>query len=184
MVTSSESIVSSGNYWSVSRITFLCLVCLAPTIALIPTVSSLVLPAEFRPYEDISISSTSQLNCNGSLARLAQWTISSCSLNCSFPLQFDASVVQTNSSELFIPATTLSYGVYELTLTVRMVLWPQLASSLSTYVKIVQSPLIVNLVPLGTMMVTRGDRQNLILDPGSFSVDPDIDFFDASVSNE
>lgn len=99
-------------------------------------------------------------------------------------MQLNASVVQTNTSELFIPATTLSYGTYELTLTVRMVLWPLLASSSSTYVKIVQSALSVNLVQLGTTMVTRGDQQNLILNPGSFSVDPDSDSFDASVSHE
>jgi hypothetical protein len=99
-------------------------------------------------------------------------------------VQLDPNVVQTNTGELFIPAATLSYGVYELTLTVRMALWPLLVSSLSTYVKIVQSSIIVNLVPLGTTMVTRGDRQNVILDPGSFSVDPDSGLFDANVSDE
>jgi hypothetical protein len=99
-------------------------------------------------------------------------------------MHFDPSVVRTNTGELFIPGKTLSCGVYELTSTVRMVLGPQLVSSLSTYVEIVQSPIIVNLIPLGTMMVTRGDRQTLILDPGSFSVDPDSDFLNASVSDE
>ena len=163
---------------------FLCPVCLSPVIVLIPTVSPLPLPAEFQPYEEIFISSTIRLNCNGSLARLAQWTIRNCSSICSSPMQIDASVVQTNTSELFIPARTLSYGLYQLTLTVSMVLGPQLVSSISTYVKIVQSTIIVRPVPLGTTLVTRGERQNLILDPGSYSVDPDSDSFDASVSHE
>jgi hypothetical protein len=91
--------------------------------------------------------------------------------------------VLTTFSELYIPARTLAYGIYELELTVTMKASSNLISSLSAYVKITPSGITANLVQFGTSTITRGHQQNLTLDPGTFSVDPDGYEFNASVRN-
>ncbi|CAF4317217.1 unnamed protein product, partial [Adineta steineri] len=91
-----------------------------------------------------------QFNCDGSLLTTTKWTIKNCT---STRCSFEILLnekVMTTYSELYIPSRTLAYGVYQLTLT------------------------------LGTSMITRGDQQDLLLDPGTFSVDPDEDTFDAT----
>ena len=56
-----------------------------------------------------------------------------------------------------------------------------LISSSSAFVKIIPSGIIVNLIELGTSMITCGNQQELKLDPGSYSFDPDGYTFDANV---
>jgi hypothetical protein len=89
----------------------------------------------------------------------------------------------TTFSELYIPSKTLQYGNYELKLTVTMVNFPRVRSSSSVYVRITQSGIVANLIQLGTSMITRGYQQDLIFDPGTYSIDPDENIFNASVSN-
>lgn len=88
----------------------------------------------------------------------------------------------TTSDELFIPAKTLSYGTYQLTLTVSMVAAPELTSSVSAYVKIIATNISANLLAYGTSMITLGYQEDLFLDPGIYSVDPDSTVFNATVS--
>ena len=57
----------------------------------------------------------------------------------------------------------------------------QLVTSAVTYVKIIPSPVTVNLIQLGPSVITHGQQQTLILDPGSYSIDPDSDLFNTSV---
>jgi hypothetical protein len=83
---------------------------------------------------------------------------------------------------LYIPAKTLSYGIYELTLTVTMVDSPSLTTSSSIYVQITPSNILANLLQYGTSMITSGHEQDLKFDPGVYSVDPDENVFNASVS--
>ena len=90
--------------------------------------------------------------------------------------------VTTTFSELFIPAQSLAYGIYELKLTVAMTAVSNLTSSASTYVNIIPSSIQANLLQFGTSMITQGHQQNLTLDPGKFSIDPDTTTFNASVS--
>lgn len=59
---------------------------------------------------------------------------------------------------------------------------PNLTSSSFTYITIVPSNITASLVQLGTLMITRGRQQELILDPGAFSIDHDETTFDSSVS--
>ncbi|CAF0948798.1 unnamed protein product [Adineta steineri] len=121
-----------------------------------------------------------QFNCDDSLSKTMKWTINNCtSTSCSFEIVLNEKVM-TTYSELYIPARTLDYGVYQLTLTVTMIDSPNLKSSSSVYVRITATGITANLVQLGTSMVTRGDQQDLLLDPGTFSVDPDEDTFDAT----
>jgi hypothetical protein len=112
---------------------------------------------------------------------ITTWTITNCTSVCSFQTQAGQSVI-TTLSELFIPAQTLAYGIYELQLTVAMVASPALTSSASVYVEIIPSSILVNLVQFGTSAITSGQQTDLILNPGTFSVDPDSTTFNASVS--
>jgi hypothetical protein len=111
-----------------------------------------------------------------------KWTINNCTLNCSYQLPNDQTII-TTFSELYIPARTLLYGTYELKLTIKMTILPNLISSASAYVKITPSGITANLVPFGTSMITRGHQQDLILNPGTYSVDLDGNTFNASVSH-
>jgi hypothetical protein len=88
----------------------------------------------------------------------------------------------TTSSELYLPARTLPYGIYEIKLTATMSVSPSLTSSASAYVTITPSGITANLVQFGTSLITSGHQQDLILDPGTFSVDNDGNVFNASVS--
>jgi hypothetical protein len=91
-------------------------------------------------------------------------------------------MILTTLSELNIPARTLPYGIYEIQLTVSMTnsLW--LTTSSFVYVQITPSDITANLVQLGTSMITSGYQQDLHLDPGLYSVDPDENTFNSSVS--
>jgi len=156
--------------------------CFAPIITLIPSALSLTTSIQFLRSQDFSIVSNIELNCNTSLLTNIKWTITNCNIStCSSQVQVDQSVI-TTLSELFIAAKTLAYGTYELKLTVTMSAVPNLTSSAWTYVKITASSIQANLLQFGTSMITQGYQQNLALDPGTFSVDPDAATFNASVS--
>ncbi|CAF0859705.1 unnamed protein product [Rotaria sordida] len=154
--------------------------CFSPTLILIPGQSSLASPLQYRRSQDFSIISILQFNCGGSLSTIIQWTIKNCTTtSCLFPIRLSEKVM-TTFSELYIPSRTLAYGTYELTLTVTMVDSPTLKSTSSAYVRITASGITANLVQLGTSVITRGNQQDLLLDPGTFSVDPDEDSFDVT----
>jgi hypothetical protein len=155
--------------------------CFPPIIILIPSTSSLLSPLQFRRSQDFYISSYLQLNCNSSLSTITKWTISNCTSLCSSQIQIEQIII-TTSSELYIPARTLPYGTYQLTLTVAMTSALHLTATASAYVTITPSGITANLVQFGTSMITRGHQQNLILDPGTYSVDPDATVFNSSVS--
>ena len=55
-------------------------------------------------------------------------------------------------------------------------------STVSAYVKITPSGITANLIQYGTSTITLGYEQDLILDPGTYSVDLDGTAFNASVS--
>ena len=153
-----------------------------PIITLTPSAPSVSSPLLFRRSQDVSISSYLQLQCNPSLSAIIQWTMVQCAPICSSPaLQLPSSIV-TTLSELFLPARTLEYGTYQVTLNVSMSVAPQLATVASVHVTIAPTPIIPNLMPFGTSMVAHGYAQNLFLDPGTNSFDPDADTFNASVS--
>ena len=148
-----------------------------------PGVSSFSSPLIFRRSQDLSISSYLQLQCNASLATLIQWNAYQCSpIWSNFSLQLPASVI-TTVSELYLPALTLDYGTYLLTLTVAMAAAPQQISTASVYASITPSTITANLMPFGTSMITHGRGKDLLLDPGTYSVDPDAESFNASVSH-
>ena len=81
---------------------------------------------------------------------------------------------------MYIPSNTLQYGIYQLELRVTTIDNSSLTNSSSVYVEISPSGVTANLVPLGTSVVTSGDQQNLILNPGNYSKDPDGFEFNSS----
>lgn len=155
--------------------------CYSPVITLIPGQSTLTSPVQYQRSRDFSITSTVQLNCNGSLSTTTKWTIKNCtSISCLTTITLDQRVI-TTLSELYIPPKILPYGTYELKLTVAMSDFPNVTSSSTVYVQIISTGVIANLLQMGTSMISRGSQQDLSLDPGRYSIDLDEDSFDPSV---
>ena len=157
--------------------------CVAPTITLIPSTSSIGSPLQYRRNQDFFISSRIELKCNKSLSTITEWTIKNCTSVCSTPIITDPSIIKT-FAEIYIPSRTLPYGTYELELRVNMASVANAISFQSAYVQINPSGVTANLVPYGTSMITRGHKQDLILNPGLYSVDRDGNAFNASVRDE
>ncbi|UJR16214.1 hypothetical protein I4U23_003124 [Adineta vaga] len=89
---------------------------------------------------------------------------------------FDTTILEEETTAS--KAKTLTYGIYQLVLTVKMAAASHLSSSTSTFIKITPSAITANLIQFGTSMITRGYQQQFTLDPGSFSLDPDALTFD------
>jgi len=155
--------------------------CYSPNVTLIPGESTLSSPIQFHRSQDFYIVSIIKLNCNNSLSTITQWTVKNCISNCSNQIQLDPTII-TTLSELYIPARILAYGIYELKLTVTMTNYRWLTTSSTVYVQIIPSSIIANIVQLGTSMITSGHDQDLKLDPGTYSVDPDENVFNSSVN--
>lgn len=153
--------------------------CSSATITLMPSAPTFGAPLFFRRSRDFSIVSLISFNCNSSVSMSMQWMIKNCTLSCSYLVRPGPTVV-TTASELYIPARTLAYGLFELQITVNVSRWLLVSS---VYVEITPSNITANLVRYGTSMIVCGDKQDLQLDPGSYSVDPDQDTFNASVGS-
>jgi hypothetical protein len=157
--------------------------CLRAVISLVPYNPNITVPMKIKRSEDWSISSSLKLYCSKSLVTIEKWTVQAC-LNplCSVQEQLNQSLPSTALGELYIPARTLKYGLYQMNLIVTMQAAPQWVSSAITYVKIIPSPITVRLVQFGPAMITRGQQQILTLDPGRFSIDPDEANFSSNVN--
>ena len=138
-------------------------------------------PLQVPKSEDFYITTLLQLECSESLEIETKWTIYSCTVNCSIQAYIGGSSIDTTFSELFIPARTLSYGLYKFKLEVSMVISPDIFSSKSCYVKINPTGITANLVKYGTSWITSGQDYDLTLDPGTHSNNPDETKFNASV---
>ena len=148
-----------------------------------PSNPSSTYPLQFQRSQDLYIISSLQLNCDTSLSMIMKWTINKCSSTCSSEIQLDQTIITTRS-ELFIPPQTLPYGTYKFTLAVTMLASLNSSSSASVYVTINPSGIIANLFQFGISMIVHGYQQDLTLNPGAFSVDPDAVTFNASVKND
>ena len=79
------------------------------------------------------------------------------------------------AKNIFIPAGILDYGPHRFTFTVRMVMYPAMVDSRTTFINITHSNVTANLVEFGTSIITNSYNKPLDLDPGSHSEDPDMD---------
>ena len=113
------------------------------------------------------------------MSTIQKWSIKNSTNNNFSEIEFDKKIL-TSRSELYIPSNALQYGIYQLELRVTTIDNPNLTNSSSVYVEISSSGVTANLVPLGTSVVTSGDQQNLILNPGNYSKDPDGFEFNSS----
>jgi len=111
-----------------------------------------------------------------------QWSIYNCTPNGSIELSTKNNNIEANTGEIFIPARMLIYGVYEFRITIRMSIDGRLVTIQSAFVRINPSGITANLVQFGTSSVTSGEEKDLILDPGVYSINPDENSFNASVS--
>ncbi|CAF1074084.1 unnamed protein product [Adineta steineri] len=153
--------------------------CFSPTVTLIPGSSTLLTPVEFQRSRDFYIVSIIEFNCADSLLINTQWKIKSCNTNCSNAIQVGSSII-TTSSELYIPEQTLPLGIYELELTVKIINMSNLTTTTSVYVEIIPTLIKVNLIQYATSMITHGYEENLLIDPGTYTVDPDEDTFNTT----
>ncbi|CAF1272127.1 unnamed protein product [Adineta ricciae] len=144
--------------------------CLLSAITLIPAISSVSLAVEFHRNEDFYISSTIDINCNNSMLMTMEWTVKTCTPNCLHVIQIDESI-GTTFSEIYFPPRSLPYGIYKLELTITANTSSQSTNTAFTFVKIIPSDIQVNLIRLGTSMITHNYQQDLKLDPGTYSID-------------
>ncbi|CAF1336506.1 unnamed protein product [Adineta steineri] len=152
---------------------------MSPNITFIGNLSTFASPLQYRRSENVYIIPYLQLNCSASLSTIIKWTIKQCSSNCLTEIELDESI-STAGIDLYIPENTLLYGTYELKLTVTMKVSPNMSSTTFTYIEIIPSSIIANLIQYGTSMIVRGYQQNLTLNPGEYSVDPDTIIFNTS----
>ena len=151
MITTSTSIANRSNDSKISFILehWIFQHVFSPIITLIPGTSSFFSPIQFRRNQDFSISSNLELKCNSSLSTNIKWTVSNCS---SVLFQWN-SIGSKQSLQQLMNSTfqheTLPYGIYQLNLTVSMLIPSSLTSTASAYIRITASGITVNLVPLG-----------------------------------
>ncbi|CAF1188688.1 unnamed protein product, partial [Adineta ricciae] len=151
----------------------------SPNVTIVPTASRLSSPLQVRRSQNFYFVSLITLGCSQLFSISTSWTITYCTSTCSKQVQINGTIL-TTYSDLYIPAQALSYGIYKFELTVTMVDMPSLQTTSSVYVHIIPSAVTANLIQYGTSMVTIGYNQDLLLDPGSFSVDLDESYFNAT----
>jgi hypothetical protein len=139
-------------------------------------------PLQIRRSQDFYVSALVELNCINSSNVQTGWLILNCTLNCSVPANLNP-LIELSPNEVFIAARGLTYGRYEIKFTATIRDSPHLTSSLSAFVKINPTGITANLVQNGTSAVTSGQNQELVLDPGYYSINPDEESFNASVSH-
>lgn len=180
LITSSVPSLKLFFSHSIEFILFI-LDCSVASIGLIPS-SSRGAPLTFRSNQDIFISSDSQIDCSQTLSLTRKWTIRNWSAICSNTTENFPSI-ETTYNTLFIPARTLSNGIYELNLIVYITDIPDVYSSAFVYIEIIHSSLITNLISADTWRITQDAQKDLLLDPGQFSFDRDRITFDTDVNH-
>lgn len=124
------------------------------------------MPWKFRRNENLYISSEIEVACSQSVPIITEWTI----VNYLNENELNQSV-EMSQPDLFIPAQTLSYGLYKVELTVAMMDDPSVNSSSVLYIEISRSTIDVSLIAFDTSMIRHDYRDDLVLDPGRFSFD-------------
>lgn len=157
--------------------------CKSIMISLVPGATTRESRLQVRRSQDFYISADVKRFCARTPPVTSAWTMSNCSAsNCTSMMLIQK--IHSKPSELYIPPRTLDYGIYAFNLTVVILDDNNITASEVSYVEVSVSGITANLVPLGTSMVTHGRQQNLTLDPGSYSADPDREDekFDPNVS--
>lgn len=137
---------------------------------------SLKYPLKYELNQDISLNSETEIDCQNSYALQRLWTIARCNISTNscaiINLQSD---IRLADSELIISAKRLSLGIYKIELTAQLITTSDTYVSSSTvYIQIIPSSLVYVFVTKSkTTVMTIGKNQDLLLEPGSYSVDGD-----------
>ncbi|CAM4846598.1 unnamed protein product, partial [Rotaria magnacalcarata] len=156
--------------------------CSPPSVRLAMELNSLLHPTKVRRNGEFYISAYIELFCIKSIEAVSQWTIINCTTSCSSAMSLNHPII-TTFSEIYIPAKKLEYGIYEVKLTVSSVNIPMVTASVVGNIEIIPTGLMANLISNGTSMITHDSQQNLTLDPGRFSEDPDENEFNSTKWN-
>jgi hypothetical protein len=155
--------------------------CYVPEIEFDTHESTVLKPLNFLYNENIYIDSKITFNCTHPVSITTVWTIITCSPICSqsIPITFS---LESSQNQLFIPAYSLFNGIYELKFTVTIIDVSPLFSSSSIYIKIIRPNIITNLLSFTAINITQSYQQELILNPGKYSIDLNAIIFNTSVS--
>lgn len=125
----------------------------------------------YQLNEEIFITSDFQISCAESFSRKYQWIIHNCTSTCSVFHDLDDKTAR-GSDEIYITPNTLNCGVYQLTLIVIITTKSsQFNSSASILIEIARSSNIsVNLMQYRMSEITLGRTEDLLLEPGRYSL--------------
>ena len=124
------------------------------------------MPWRFRRHEHLYITSNIELICNYSSSVTSKWTI----YNHSDGNRLNYSL-NTSEKDLFIPSQTLSSGLYKFELTITVTNDPSVQSSVSVYIDISETTIHVQLIEMNTLILQHDYQEDLLFDPGQFSLD-------------
>ncbi|CAF1134495.1 unnamed protein product [Adineta ricciae] len=147
--------------------------CSIPRIKLTPNDTLLTTPIKFRRSDDFYLNSMIIFECNQSHPFTSQWRFFNCGLTCENEFHFNSSLIITRN-ELYIPKQVFPYGIYQLKLIINS------SISSSIFIEIIPTNIIVHLIQYGTSMITISVEDDLILNPGKYSIDPDSVLFNSN----
>ena len=133
----------------------------------------------FYRHENITLRSVITFDCPNVTSRRLAWTIHN---------QADGRAivpsVPTDQSEFSLPARLLPHGKYRFTFSVQLsdAAAVLLASKAFLIIEILSSVIQVNLLASPLSTISHGVSQDLILNPGQYSIDPAETSFPAEVS--
>ena len=165
--------------------------CAPPEVTIPINSTSGIAPLPYKMSESVSITTLAKVNCSDVVSTKKTWEIFKAVINASNLYEeltiLDISTIAPDTmskAELIIPARSLSYGVYKLRFFSRM--WderiedPMWTHKLPferdafTYIEIIPSDLVAQMIESTANLVTRGKGQSLALDPYLYSYDPDF----------
>ena len=154
------------------------------------TIKDVYAPLFYRPYivprkDAFTLSAEANLDCGTTVKTNDTWSVDEVDTQFGHMLRgvdIESLASRTNF-DFAIPARFLPYGLYRVTYSVVMD-GPSDAFSdrVVTYIRVVKSPLIARLMQGVESTLVRGWGQDVTLDPGRFSLDPDLESGESQVS--
>ena len=136
-----------------------------PTINVLPRS-----PFRIRRMEDIYITPIVSFNCNEKSPTSMKWSLISCPSMCPNESSFNQSI-NTARNELFLPFESLNYGFYEIKLTVTATSPPFLSATTVVHIEIIPKNIIISLLPVDGTKIIHHYAEDLLFDPGKYSID-------------
>ena len=94
-------------------------------------------------------------------------------------IDFEKLGIKTNMADIVIPPRTLKYGIYKAVYSVEMATknneGVRFPSSSFSFLKVIKSDLVGMIEKGGVSEITRSYGQVVVLNPGKYSYDPDLE---------